>query len=78
MNIDSTPNTNATINNNTLYLIASILVGIFSLNNEETITSADFIFLLGKKIVEFNYTTFVINNSGEFYHDSLINNPQTF
>lgn len=50
----------------------------FSLNSEETVTS-DYIFVRVNND-ECNYTTnpTIINNSGEFYYNNLINNPQTY
>lgn len=50
----------------------------FALNSEETSTT-NLIFVRVKNS-EFNYTSnpSIINESGEFYHSSLINNPQTY
>ena len=78
ISIDNNNNSSALQNtNNALY--TSINGGAyFSLNSEETITS-DYIFVRVKNN-EFNYTTnpSIINNAGEFYHSTLVNNPQTF
>ena len=71
--------TTATLNNNHIGLANAINTGAsFSLNSEETITS-DYIFVRIKNN-DFNYTTnpSMISGSGEFYHPSLVNNPQTF
>jgi hypothetical protein len=78
MSIDLAPNNEANINNNNTLFNAINIGGYFSLNSEETITS-DYVFVRIKNS-EFNYTTnpSVINNNGEFYYNSLINNPQTF
>ncbi len=78
LSIDFSPNNGAKDNNNNA-LFNSINDGsYFSLNSEETITS-DYIFIRVKNS-EFNYTSnpSVINSNGEFYYDTLINNPQTF
>lgn len=78
LNIDLSFNQSA-LNNNLNGLYNAINSGsYFSLNSEETITS-DFIFVRVRNN-EFNYTSnpSVINSNGEFYYDTLINNPQTF
>jgi len=78
ISIDYSDNSSALQNTN-VALFNSINTGAyFSLNSEETITS-DYIFVRVKNS-EFNYTTnpSVINNNGEFYHPTLVNNPQTF
>ena len=70
---------NTTLNGNHVALANAINTGAsFSLNSEETITS-DYIFVRIKNN-DFNYTTnpSMISGSGEFYHPSLVNNPQTY
>lgn len=78
LSIDNNINSNALTNNNQTLFDAINSGGYFSLNSEETITS-DFIFVRVKNS-EFNYTTnpSIINKDGEFYHNTLVNNPQTF
>jgi hypothetical protein len=71
--------TNVALNNNNRTLFNLINNGgYFSLNSEETITS-NYAFVRVKNS-NFNYTTnpSVINNNGEFYYPSLVNNPETF
>jgi hypothetical protein len=71
--------TNSALDNNNKALFNLINSnGYFSLNSEETITS-DYIFVRVKNS-DFNYTTnpSMINDNGEFYYPSLINNPETF
>ena len=78
LSIDYNNNENALKNNNS-YLFNYINQGkYFSLNSEETVTS-DYIFVRVQNS-DFNYTTnpSIINNDGEFYYDTLVNNPQTF
>jgi hypothetical protein len=64
-------------NNNVLYNLIKN-GSYFSLNSEETITS-NFTFIRVKNN-DYNYTTnpSIINSNGEFYHNTLINNPQTY
>jgi hypothetical protein len=78
LTIDYNNNTNALENNNNSIYNLINNGGYFSLNSEETITS-DYVFIRVKNS-EFNYTTnpSIINSNGEFYHTSLVNNPQTF
>lgn len=78
LTIGSSTNT-STYNSNVNSLFDAIDGGgHFSLNSEETITS-DYIFIRVKN-QDFNYTTnpSIINDKGEFYYSSLINNPETF
>lgn len=78
LDIDYSPNNNAKDNNNNELFDSINNGGYFSLNSEETITS-DYIFVRVKNS-EFNYTSnpSIINSNGEFYYDTLINNPQTY
>ncbi len=78
MSIDFSPNDTAKNNNNNELFNIINSGSYFSLNSEETITS-DYIFVRVKNS-NFNYTSnpSIINSSGEFYYDTLINNPQTF
>lgn len=69
----------STYNNNNDILFQSIKSGsYFSLNSEETITS-DY-FYIRVRHNDYNYTTnpSIINDLGEFYYPSLINNPRTY
>ena len=76
--IDPNSNNNALDNNNNTMFDLINSGSYFSLNSEETITS-DYIFVRVKNN-DFNYTTnpSVINSNGEFYYNTLVNNPQTF
>ena len=77
--VPSSTTSNITLNDTNRFLADAIHKGRnFSLNSEETITS-DYIFVRIKNS-DFNYTTnpSMISGSGEFYHPSLVNNPQTF
>lgn len=78
ISIDYSANNNAKDNNNNELFDSINAGGYFSLNSEETITS-DYIFVRVKNS-EFNYTSnpSIINSNGEFYYDTLINNPQTY
>jgi hypothetical protein len=69
----------STYNNNNNILFGAINSGsYFSLNSEETITS-DY-FYVRVRHNDYNYTTnpSIINDAGEFYFDTLINDPQTY
>lgn len=74
LNIDATNN----FNNNKILFDYIKSGNNFSLNSEETISS-QYIFVYLKS-GEYNYTTnpSIINENGEFYHETLINNPQTY
>jgi len=76
--IDPNSNNNALDNNNNTMFDLINSGSYFSLNSEETITS-DYIFVRVKNN-DFNYTTnpSIINSNGEFYYNTLVNNPQTF
>ncbi len=78
LNIDYSINNDAKNNNNNALFQAINSGSYFSLNSEETITS-DYIFIRVKN-ADFNYTAnpSIINDNGEFYYDTLINNPQTY
>jgi len=77
--VPGTAQDNVTLNQNNLQFFNAINSGsYFSLNSEETITS-DYVFIRVRNN-EFNYSTnpSIINDNGEFYYPSLVNNPQTF
>jgi hypothetical protein len=78
LTLDLNKTTSALDNNNKALFNLINSNGYFSLNSEETITS-DYIFVRVKNS-DFNYTTnpSMINDNGEFYYSSLINNPETF
>ena len=74
-----TTNDVSTYNNNNNLLFGAINSGsYFSLNSEETITS-DYFFIRVRHN-DYNYTSnpSIVNDNGEFYFDTLIQNPQTY
>ena len=78
ISLDLNSNNTAQENNNQTLFNLINNGAYFTLNSEETITS-DYIFVRVRNN-DFNYTTnpSIINTNGEFYHSSLVNNPQTF
>jgi hypothetical protein len=78
LSIELNKTTSALGNNNKALFNLIKNGGLFSLNSEETISS-NYMFLRARNS-DFNYTSnpSIINDSGELYYPSLVNNPETF